>query len=138
MIKLFTQFINENDNSDILYHATNTTWSEPEIKGLGFHAGTLKAAKDRMKSFRFNINPHIKMYKDHIISKDEKNEFIRIYDEYATFKNLRKLLHDKYGYDGFIYRNNIEDRGSDSYAAFFPEQIEFLGNYEEPKSGRNV
>ena len=59
------EYLNENveDNSDILYHATNSTWTKPEISGLGFHAGTLKAAKDRMKSFRMNINPHIKMFK---------------------------------------------------------------------------
>jgi hypothetical protein len=154
------EYLNENveDNSDILYHATNSTWTNPEMSGLGFHAGTLKAAKDRMKSFRMNINPHIKMfkfhlknplyigrdyrfhdnltkvsnelYKDKIISKEEKDAFIRIYDDEATFENLRKLLHDKYGYDGIIYRNNIEDRGSNSYIAFYPEQVEFVGNYE--------
>jgi len=147
-------------NDNILYHATNYTWDQPEFIGLGFHAGTLKAAKDRLKSFNFNINPHIKMfkfnlknplyikrdyrfhnnltkvatelYKDKIISKYEKDQFIRVYDNNATFDNLRKLLYEKYGYDGIIYRNNIEDRGSDSYIAFFPNQIEFIGNYETP------
>ena len=44
------EYLNENveDNSDILYHATNSTWTKPEMSGLGFHAGTLKAAKDRI------------------------------------------------------------------------------------------
>jgi len=161
-IKNFKQYVNEenfNDNSDILYHATNSTWIKPEMSGLGFHAGTLKAAKDRMKSFRMNINPHIKMFKfnlnnplyigrdyrfhdnlrkvsnelfkDKIISKEERDKFIRVYDDDATFENLRNLLHDKYGYDGIIYRNNIEDRGSDSYIGFYPNQIEFIGNYKE-------
>lgn len=156
------EYLKENvdGNSDILYHATNSTWTKPEMSGLGFHTGTLKAAKDRMKSFRVNINPHIKMfrfhlknplyigrdyrfhdnltkvvtelYKDKVISKSEKEDLIgNIYSDRATFDNLRKLLHDKYGYDGIIYRNNIEDRGSDSYIAFYPEQVEFVGNYEE-------
>lgn len=146
----------EDYNNNILYHATNYTWTKPEIVGLGFHAGTLKAAKDRLKSFSAKINPHIKMlrmnlknplyigrdyrfhnnltkvatelYKDGIINKEEKNDFCRVYDDNATFANLRNLLHDKYGYDGIIYRNNIEDRGSNSYIAFYPEQIELLGN----------
>jgi len=158
IITTFISFINEYNEDNILYHATNSTWTNPEFRGLGFHAGTLKSAKDRLKSFNMNINPHIKMlkinlknplyigrdyrfhdsltkvsnelYKDGIITKDEKNKFIRVYDEDATFENLRNLLHDKYGYDGIIYRNNIEDRGSNSYISFYPEQIEFLGNYE--------
>ena len=141
---------------DILYHATNSTWDTPEIKGLGFHAGTLKAAQYRIRSFTMNINPHIKMvrlnikhplyigrdyrfhndlskvskelYKDGVISKDEKNIYSQVYSS-ATFENLRKLLQNKYGYDGIVYRNNIEDRGSLSYIAFFPEQIEILGEY---------
>lgn len=145
-------------NTEILYHATNSTWNVPVMNGLGFHAGTLKAAKDRMKSFRMNINPHIKMfkfdlknplfinrdyrfhdsltkvsnelYKDKIISKQERDNFLRIYDDNATFENLRKLLHEKYGYDGIIYKNNIEDRGSNSYIAFYPEQIEYIGIFE--------
>src|SRR5690606_5754357 len=156
------EYLKENvdGNSDILYHATNSTWTKPEMSGLGFHGGTLKAAKDRVKSFRVNINPHIKMfrfhlknakyigrdyifhddvikvvterYKDKDIPKSEKDDLIgNIYSDRATFDNLKKLLHDKYGYDGIIYRNNIEDRGSDSYIAFYPEQVEFVGNYEE-------
>ena len=156
------EFIIENfDNkSNILYHATNSTWVIPEINGLGFHAGSLKAAKDRMKSFRMNINPHIKMfifhlknplyigrdyrfhndlikvttelYKDKIITKNEKEYLIgNIYSDCSTFDNLRKILHDKYGYDGIIYKNNIEDRGSYSYIAFYSEQIEFVGVHKE-------
>jgi hypothetical protein len=130
------------------------------MNGLGFHAGTLKSAKDRMKSFRMNINPHIKMfkfhlknslyinrdyrfhndlstvvtglYKDKIITKNEKEDLIdNIYSDRATFDNLRKLLYDKYGYDSIIYRNNIEDRGSDSYIAFYPNQIEYIGIYND-------
>lgn len=86
---------------NILYHATNHTWNKPEIIGLGFHAGTLKAANDRLKSFSMKINPHIKklkiklknplyigrdyrfhnnltkvaieLYKDKIINKEEKD-----------------------------------------------------------------
>jgi len=162
-IKSFGKFLNENvdkNDVDILYHATNSTWTKPEMYGLGLHAGSLKSAKDRMKSFRMNINPHIKMfkfhlknplylsrdyrfhndltkvvtelYKDKIITKDEKYDLIgNIYSDRASFDNLRTLLHDKYGYDGIIYRNNIEDRGSNSYIAFYPEQVEFVGNYEE-------
>ena len=138
----------------VLYHSTNHTWKKPEINGFWFHAGTLKAALDRMKSFRLQINPHIiqlkmsikkplyigrdyrfhndlskvskELYKDGIINKSELDNFSQIYSNYATFDNLRKLLHDKYGYDGVIYRNNIEDRGSESYIAFYPEQIEIL------------
>ncbi len=155
-----TFILNESEKvelDDILYHATNSTWNIPKMSGLGFHLGTLKSAKDRMKSFTMNINPHIKMfkihlknplyigrdyrfhdnlskvatelYKDRIISKEEKNTFIQVYDDNTTFDNLRKLLHDKYGYDGIIYRNNIEDRGSNSYIAFYPNQVEFIGNY---------
>ncbi len=154
-IKTYENFINDASDDEVLYHATNYTWTVPEISGLGFHAGTLKSAKDRMKSFSFNINPHIKklkihlnnplrlkrdyrfhnnlekvskeLYKDGIINKSEKDEFCKMYEKEATFDNLRRLLHDKYGYDGITYRNNIEDRGSTSYIAFLPEQIEILG-----------
>jgi len=121
IIKSYIQFNESLDDGQISYHATNSTWTIPEITGLGFHAGTLKAAKDRLKSFRMNINPHIKilkiylnnplyidrdyrfhfdlskvskeLYKDHIISKSEMVQFIRIYSDEATFNNLRKLLH---------------------------------------------
>jgi len=155
----FLQFITEELDNDIMYHATNSTWETPEIRYLGFHVGTLKSAKARLKSFRMNINPHIKMfkihlnnplyinrdyrfhddltkvsnelYKDKIISKDERNKFIQIYDSDATFKNLRILLENKYGYDGIIYKNNIEDRGSNSYIAFHPEQLEYIGDYKD-------
>jgi len=145
--------INEND---ILYHATNSTWDKPKTSGLGFHAGTLEAAQDRMKSFRYNINPHIKkvkldiknplylerdyrfhnnlekvvkeLYKDHVITKKDKEFLIgNIYSSDSTFDNLKTILHDKYGYDGIRYRNNIEDRGSYSYIAFYPEQIKIIG-----------
>ena len=61
-----------------------------------------------------------------MINKSEKDDFSQVYSDYATFDNLRKLLHEKYGFDGIIYRNNIEDRGSVSYIAFYPEQIEIL------------
>jgi hypothetical protein len=159
-IKTFNQFLIESKyeeslDENILYHATNYTWTIPDIRGLGFHAGTLKSAQQRMKSFQFEINPRIlklkihlknplylkrdyrfhndltkvanELYKDNIISKREKDKFIQIYDKDSTFDNLRKLLFKKYGYDGIIYRNNIEDRGSQSYIAFFPEQVEILG-----------
>lgn len=155
MLLLFNEYIKENvDDGVILYHATNYTWNVPKIKYLGFHAGTLKAAMDRLKSFQMKINPHIiklkfhlknplyigrdyrfhdnltkvsaELYKDHIINKNERDNFIRIYSEDVTFRNLRNLLYDKYGYDGIIYRNNIEDRGSDSYIAFYHDQIEIL------------
>ncbi len=150
----FLESINTISDSYETYHATNTTWKIPEIKGFGFHSGTLKSAKDRMNSFNMSINPHIlklkitiknplylsrdyifhdsltrvatQLYKDDIISKKEKDEFIRIYSDDATFDNLRKLLHDKYGYDGVMYKNNIEDRGSISYICFYAEQIEIL------------
>ena len=153
MIISFKTFESVSDGI-ILYHSTNHTWKKPEINGLGFHAGTLKAALDRMKSFQFKINPHViklkmyikhplhinrdyrfhndltkvskELYKDGIINKNEKDNFSQVYSDYATFDNLRKLLHEKYGFDGIIYRNNIEDRGSESYIAFFPEQIEIL------------
>jgi hypothetical protein len=163
----FNEYIKENvDDGIILYHATNSTWRIPEINYLGFHAGTLKAAMDRFKSFQMKINPHIiklkfhlknplyigrdyrfhdnltkvstELYKDRIISKDEMNDFIRNYSEDATFKNLRNLLHDKYGYDGIIYRNNIEDRGSESYISFYPEQIEILDYDFNPNIQENI
>lgn len=158
MILRFKEYIKESNDDLILYHATNSTWDIPEMRGLGFHAGTLKSAKDRMKSFRMKINPHVKMYKFHlkntlyigrdyrfhdsltkvatelykdkIINKEEKDNFLRVYDDNASFENLRKLLHDKYGYDSIAYKNNIEDRGSISYIAFYPDQIEYLGNYD--------
>lgn len=159
MITNFHLFESVNDGI-ILYHSTNSTWTKPEIRGMGFHAGTLKAAKDRMKSFSMKINPHIvklkmylenplnisrdyrfhdsltkvssELYKDGIINKKEKENFCQIYSSDSTFENLRKLLHEKYGYDGIVYRNNIEDRGSNSYIAFYPEQIEILDyDYKE-------
>ena len=130
------EYLNERieNNSDILYHATNSNWVKPNMGGLGFHAGTLKSAKDRMKSFTMNINPHIKMfkfnlknplyigrdyrfhnnltkvsnelYKDKIISKEERDKFIRIYDDKATFENLRKLLHKNMNSVKLIYDYN--------------------------------
>jgi len=148
------QIFEKLDNGVILYHSTNYTWEKPEINGLGFHAGTLKAAMDRMKSFDYKINPHIlklkiylnnplyigrdyrfhnnlskvstELYKDRIINKREKYDFCQVYSTDATFENLRKLLYEKYGYDGIIYRNNIEDRGSESYIAFYPKQIKII------------
>ena len=51
------------------------------------------------RDYRFHDNltkVSNELYKDKIISKEEKDAFIRIYDDEATFENLRKLLHNKY------------------------------------------
>jgi hypothetical protein len=82
----------------------------------GFH---LKNPLYIGRDYRFHDNLSkvvTELYKDKVITKSEKEDLIgNIYSDRATFDNLRKLLHDKYGYDGIIYRNNIEDRGSDSF-----------------------
>lgn len=149
----------------VLYHGTQSTWSTPELHGLGIHVGSEKAAQQIIKNSRLQISPQIKelylainnplslsrdyrfhndltkvsteLYKDGIINKSEKDEFIRVYSDYATFDNLRKLLTDKYGYDGVVYRNNIEDRGSESYIAFSPNQIKSINNSGSFSPGNN-
>lgn len=43
------------------------------------------------------------------------------------FGHLIELLESK-GYDGFVYENTVEDRGSDSYIPFHPEQVKSVYN----------
>ena len=40
----------------------------------------------------------------------------------AGFEALKSAL-DRLGYDGIVYENKYEDKGSDSYIAFRPEQV---------------
>jgi len=154
-MKSYFEYLTESGIDEILYHGTDNFWEIPEIHGLGFHAGTLKAARDRLKHNQIPVEHQIikklrmkldnpiflhrdyrfhndlskvakELYKDHIIDKEDRDEFTRMYVKSVNFDNFRKLLIDKYGYDGIIYRNNIEDRGSNSYIAFLPNQITIL------------
>jgi len=43
-------------------------------------------------------------------------------DEAKGWDNLKELLKGK-GYDGIVYRNNVEDKGKDSWIAFDSEQV---------------
>lgn len=88
------EYFNENidDNSDVLYHATNSTWTKPQMNGLGFHAGTLKAAKDRMKSFREIAEMHY--------ATEPSNEFDEVYKE-NRISALEKLLSEQLGKQSF-------------------------------------
>lgn len=45
--------------------------------------------------------------------------------------DIRNILYNDYGIDGIIYQNDFEDAGSDSYIAFFPEQIKSIFNSGE-------
>lgn len=155
-IKRYESFIHNQEY--ILYHATNRTWDKPKLSGLGFHAGTIKAAVDIISDYKYMINPTIKkvkfkfnnvvnlksdytfhndligvvekLYKDGIISKEDKNEYARLYTPDIDFNNLRKLLLEKYGIDGFEYINAIEDKGSNSYIALDVNNIEILDEYK--------
>lgn len=120
-----------------LYHIVNDVHNKD---GLGTHFGSLKYANDLLKSYKNkqiekvsilimnpvrlscdyilynNLNIVLnKLYKDKIITEEEK--------KINSFFNLRKLLYDKYGYDGCVYKNNIEDKGNDTYIVFFTDKL---------------
>lgn len=62
---------------------------------------------------------------DGTLSESERAAIMDANDRYSE---LRETLLDK-GIDGVIYRNEVEDKGSDSYIAFKPEQIKSaIGN----------
>ncbi len=157
-LKLFESYYDDGYSKHIVYHATNTTWKDVRMSGLGFHGGTLRAAIDILSQHRYLINPVIKkyefkfenmvhlnsdyvfhndllkvvekLYKDDIISKKDREEFGRLYVDDINFDSLRNLLLNKYNIDGFQYRNNIEDRGSDSYIALNSSNITLLDQIE--------
>ena len=94
----FLESINNISDSYETYHATNTTWKIPEIKGFGFHSGTLKSAKDRMKSFHMYINPHILKLK--ITMKNP----LYLSRDYRFHDNLNKVTTELYK-DKIITKN---------------------------------
>lgn len=64
---------------------------------------------------------------------DNESDAVRMLNNYSTTQALGKLvsLLEKKGYDGFSYRNNVEDSGSTSYVTFRPEQIKSIFNTGE-------
>jgi len=68
--------------------------------------------------------------------ESEKEDILRADDHYAK---LRETLLDK-GIDGFIYRNEVKDKGRDSYIAFSSTQIKSAtgNNGDYSKTNRDI
>jgi hypothetical protein len=72
-----------------------------------------------------------------------------ITDVYLSIKNPKRVKDQgqdwsaeiakakREGYDGIVYKNEYEDKGSDSYIAFSPNQIKSVSNLR-PTSGSNI
>jgi hypothetical protein len=72
-----------------------------------------------------------------------------ITDVYLSIKNPKRVKDQgqdwsaeiekakREGYDGIVYKNEYEDKGSDSYIAFSPNQIKSVSNLR-PTSGPNI
>lgn len=45
--------------------------------------------------------------------------------QYASTEEILALLEER-GYDGIVYKNDVEDRGQDSYIIFHPEQARLV------------
>jgi hypothetical protein len=68
-----------------------------------------------------------------ILSAQECDQVFR--SDPQEWKSLMVGALMKKGYDAFVYKNDVEDAGSDSYIVFRPEQVRTLGSIKVHKWG---
>ena len=140
------QFTKNKDGSITLhgYHGTYTggipTKVIGEWKELGFHAGTLEAAREHLYGYssiiKFNKNPkNIAKYENptlHQVDITLRNPYGSLENPvsesvFADNANRAKLMNE--GYDGIIYKNIVEDVDSISVVSFGLENVKTIKTY---------
>ena len=131
-----------------MYHGTFAEFEKFELKkGLGIHVGTLEQAQKRIADMlhsktkqpttppvlyevSITINRPLRLrdtgWHDVFMVRKRLVEFgIIANDEQLTFPQMRAAI-QKQGYDGVVYRNEIEADKKDSYIVFDPTQIKII------------
>jgi hypothetical protein len=140
---------------DIVYHGSPNKFDKFEIGDIGYHFGTKQAAKDRIENVEnpiiynviLNINNIAKIsdtgtHKPDYIAEELYNKglFKKYLDLKYDIMDSQIVHEDKIGYDlirenlevdGLMYINEYEDKGSESFIVFEPEQIHILGNKQD-------
>jgi predicted NAD-dependent protein-ADP-ribosyltransferase YbiA (DUF1768 family) len=140
---------------DIVYHGSPNKFDKFKIGDIGYHFGTKQAAKDRIENVEnpiiynviLNINNIAKIsdtgtHKPDYIAEELYNK--GLFKKYPDLKydimDSQIVHEDKIGYDlirenlevdGLMYINEYEDKGSESFIVFEPEQIHILGNKQD-------
>jgi hypothetical protein len=130
-----SKVVDENGEPLVVFHGSHSkeNFSVFEYRGdsYGFHFGTKQSAKDRLRDLSAEMfyggNPRILevflSIKNPIKLKDYNKE------EYETAEELGK--------DGVIYKNEVEDAGSISYAVFSSNQIKLADGTNKKFDGNN-
>lgn len=122
----------QNGTPLVVYHFTPRGRLDSFYEGS--HFGTRAAARDRFESKVNERDPDDPYFRE--ATADEVPQDVT-YPVYLSIKNPKRVedqegslawdaaieLAIEEGYDGLVYENRYEDRGSDSWVAFYPEQV---------------
>ncbi len=139
-----SKVVDEKGNPLVVYHGTDRYFNTfLRTTDWGYHFGTEKAAEKRLDNLKATIRNVMPVYlslKNPIYLTDTKDWLVtdvvkklvqkkyltesEVKDNYldSSLWDLRKYLMEK-GYDGVIYINRFEDKGSVSYTVFSSNQI---------------
>lgn len=151
-----SKVVDENGDPLVVYHGTLADISSFRSgkEGLGIHAGTRNAANESFASTQggrgdgANVMPVYMSIQNPIRLPDmefwQASRVAEAVNEVDPAVKIRHRSHlgsiyyqmsdvvdglEKAGYDGVAYQNQYEDRGSDSFVAFRPEQVKSaIGN----------
>jgi hypothetical protein len=134
-----SKVVDENGAPLVLYHA-GTFNGHNDIPREGMHFGTEAASAERAEDMRISQRDAIRSR-----GMNETPAEIATTPVYLNIKNPKRVSDQENaagwareierakaeGYDGLVYKNEVEDAGSDSYVAFRPEQIKAVDNSGE-------
>ena len=133
--ELYQQYLNtifpDSKVKDVVFHGTEKDLDKFKVFS---HFGTLKAAKDRIEQLKHPFRKPDLEFNERIypVVIDFKNP-IREKDYIVDWEEIEAKEKEfvKEGYDGLIYKNEVEDEGQDSYLTFKSEQVHILGNKQD-------
>jgi predicted kinase len=139
--QLYSQYLDtifpDSKVKDIVYHGTTINnlqsiiekgFSKDKQRNTGFHLGTKEAANNAVISVRPAENRRIVPVIINSKNPERTADTINV-DKDGDLEWQDKIQKAKG--DSFIYENNREDNGKDSYVVFEPEQIHILGTKQD-------
>jgi len=136
----------------IVYHSTKSNFDEFKItKDIGFHFGTKEASNNRINDLSepssigmYFIKIEKPFYGEDLIDWDldkfYETDFEELNDEIDECNSLEEIkqVFINNGYDGYVYKNYMEDYGEYSYIVFHPENIKSIYAKEFDGNSKNI
>jgi len=110
-----SKVVDEDGKPLVVYHGG--TFKKSDIPREGMHFGTEKSAARRIKDKRSKKETEINAV--YLSIKNPKWLPDGGWKDWTSFVKTAK----QQGYDGIVYKNKVEDKGSLSYIAFSPNQV---------------